>query len=668
MRRFFQRPLGSPASLAGADLKLLRAFAGLGAAVVLAFHIANRIVRPESIDPLAARLVLTGGFLLALSLSYGGQRLRNLFGPLLWTVALLYCLWMVWLASVNGFGQEWLTSLLMLVVACGVSLPLARHQALFSVAVVAVLSGAVVLAEPGLEARILALGQLALFAVFTLFVARLRDERFNRVERLSLVARQTHAAVLLLDAKGHPEWLNNDARELLGQWPEALRDPEGAADLPEREEERLRLFRGRLALAQPFREEVRLTGRDGQLRWLDLDVTPVSRPGRRGPVTGYVVVGRDVTDQKEAEKELRRSEGRYRRLVERSPMPIIALQGERVLYANRAAARLLRVSAPSLLSGRNFLNQVVEEERREAKAWLDEAVESSGGSREMALDRLDGGGRVEVLAQASSVVFTGQEVLQLVLGDLTERKQVERAKDEFVSTVNHELRTPLTSLRGSLGLLDAGLFEQGGEKARMLVGLALRNTERLTLLINDLLDMQKIEAGKADFRMEVVDLAELVKAAVESNQLFADRFDVTFRLVHTLPEAKVYADPNRLAQVLSNLLSNAAKFSPQGTSVDVFVERKDSSIRVTVMDHGPGVPVSFREHLFRKFSRSEPARTNQVPGTGLGLAISRAIIEQHGGRIDLDDAYQDGASFYFWLPELEPDLPARRETRPSALS
>jgi PAS domain S-box-containing protein len=653
MRRFFQKHLNPLVAPSARDLGALRILAVAGALVIVAFHIANRVGTPGSYDPLAVRMVLAASLLVALALSYTVASFRRHFATFLLLVGLLYCLWMVVLTYRNEFGREWMLSTLVLVIGCLLTFPRVRHQLAFSVTVVTFLTAAYAVAEPQAVNQALAAARLLFFAAFVIFSSWLRDRQINRLERLSMVARQTHAAVLLLDPSGRPEWSNGEARELMGHWAEALEDKKGTGPLGEEEAERLRVFRGRLALAQPFRQEVRLTNKEGQGRWVDLDVTPITRPGSK-QVTGHVVVGRDVTDQKEAEKELRRSEGRYRRLVERSPMPIIALQGERILYANRAAARLLRVAAPSLLSGRNLLTQVSKEDRRETQRWLERVrLEEGGSSRELALDRLDGGGQVEVLVQASSVVFAGQEVLQLVLSDLTERKQVERAKDDFVSTVNHELRTPLTSLRGSLGLLDAGLFEQGGEKARMLVDLALRNTERLTLLINDLLDMQKIEAGKADFRMEIVDLTEQVRAAVESNQLFADRFDITFRLVREAPGGLVYADPNRLSQVLSNLLSNAAKFSPNGSSVDVFVDRAEGGFRVTVVDQGPGIPASFRDQLFRKFSRSEPARANQIPGTGLGLAISRAIIEQHGGLIDLDHDYQDGAAFYFVLPETD---------------
>ncbi len=650
MIRPFRRHLYELAVSAPGSRQMLRIYAVIGALVVLGYHILSRLTYPEAYDPLAHRLALAGGFLAILVASVVVDRFNKVLALALYAMITVLSLWSVWMAYKNGFSLDRSIALLMLVLGCALTFPRGRHLAVY----LALVAGALTLATIGLESapleRMLAGVQLLIFLTFIFFVARLRDARLTRLERLSLVARHTHAAVLLLDETGRPEWLNQVARRLLGPWEEALRTGDSSL-LAAGEAERLRAFKSRLAAAKPFREEVQLTDLDGRSRWVELDVTAVST-GSRGPVLGHVVVGRDVTERKEAEKELRRSEGRYRRLVERSPMPILTLQNEEILQANRAASRLLRVSAPSLLSGASLVELVAETDRAAVRTFLERIRDEEGGSLDVRFERLDGGGTVEVTMQATSVLHAGQRLVQLVLTDLTERKQIERVKDDFVSTVNHELRTPLTSLRGSLGLLDAGIFEQGGERARMLVGLALRNTERLSLLINDLLDMQKIEAGKADFQLQSTDLGEVVRGAIEANQLFADRFGVTLRLVRALPGARVEVDPNRIGQVLANLLSNAAKFSPEGGVVDVFVDRVAQGLRVTVVDHGPGVPESFQDQLFAKFSRAADPRLRQVPGTGLGLAISRAIVEEHRGIIGLDRNYREGAAFYFVLPEL----------------
>ncbi len=648
------------------DPRLLRVFAAAGACGMLAFHVLTLLAHPGAYDPLWARLGLAAGFVLILLLSYGPLKNRYRLGLAMSSMIGVVCVWYVWSYYESGFDLDRGVSLFLIVLAVAAALPTAQNLVPFLVLIASTLSFTLLTVQETATGAVVILLRLVVFIIFVLLASRSRGRYLTRLERLSQVARHTHAAALLLGTDGKPEWVNEAATELMGPWIESL-EQGGNPLLSEADQDRFDAFLSGLSRAQPFRQEVRLTDLLGGQRWLDLDVTPVLQgPGNR--FSGHVVVGRDVTDQKAGEKELRRSEGRYRRLVERSPMPIIALRDRKVLYANQAAARLLRVTAPSLLAGRQFLDHVVEEDRELAKTWLEQVRDQEAGSRELAMRRLDGRGRVEVLLQASSVVFGGQEMIQLVLSDLTERKQVERAKDEFVSTVNHELRTPLTSLRGSLGLLDAGLFEEGGERARMLIDLALRNTERLTLLINDLLDMQKIEAGRADFRLEILDLTDLVRNAIEANQPFADRFRVGLRLVRSLTGGLVHADPHRLSQVLTNLLSNAAKFSPEGAAVDVYVDRITQGLRVTVVDHGPGVPESFRDQLFRKFSRADHAVTRQIPGTGLGLAISRAIVEEHRGTLNLDRHFQEGAAFFFVLPEAEQALGVAPAQDASSLS
>lgn len=659
MIRSSKHQLSSLSSTSIGDLRSIRIVSVASALIFLGFFIASQAVHPQSYDPLWLRLAFAGGCLAVLAASYLKRQARPNLLPFLYGLMAFACLWSIWIAYRNDFAIDRLIAVVLLCLACGTSFLRTRPQVMFLITMGTAISIAGLASEQGQSQGLLILAHLFTFVIFVFFMAMYRDGHISRLERLSMVARRTHSAVMLLSEKGQPEWMNDGAETLLGGWAEALRE-KSTENLSPEEAERLRTFQGLLAQGAPFRQEVNLQGREGGSRWVDLDVSPISlaSPGRR--TRGYVVIGREITAQKAAEQELRRSEIRYRRLVENSPMPIIALRGVKIFYANRAAAWLLRVAAPSLLTGLRLPDYVVSEDRRSAETWLAEEGREEGGSREFAMNRLDGKGRIDVQVQAITVVFAGQEVLQLVLTDLTERKQVERAKDDFVSTVNHELRTPLTSLRGSLGLLDAGIFEQGGDRARMLVDLALRNTERLTILINDLLDMQKIEAGKADFHMEVIELSELVRSAIENNRLFADRFDISFRFSRTVPGAYVRADPNRIGQVLSNLLSNAAKFSPDGGVVDIFVDRMNEELRVTVVDRGPGVPESFEGELFDKFSRSEDSELRQVAGTGLGLAISRAIVVKHGGSIALDREYKEGAAFYFTLPELGSTASSRK--------
>jgi signal transduction histidine kinase len=235
--------------------------------------------------------------------------------------------------------------------------------------------------------------------------------------------------------------------------------------------------------------------------------------------------------------------------------------------------------------------------------------------------------------------------------DVTELKRVERMKSEFVATVSHELRTPLTSLRGSLGLLVGGALERYPERARSMIQVAARNADRLALLIDDLLDLEKMEAGKMRFEVVPVDLPALIRQCIETNDGLAQRYGVHFRFAPSTDTiVKVNADPYRLQQVLANLLSNAAKFSPQGGDVEIVMKTSEDAVRVEVIDQGSGVPKEFRSRLFEKFSQADSSDARTKGGTGLGLAVCKAIMDALGGAIGHESVASRGATFFFELP------------------
>ena len=238
-----------------------------------------------------------------------------------------------------------------------------------------------------------------------------------------------------------------------------------------------------------------------------------------------------------------------------------------------------------------------------------------------------------------------------VARDIQDQKEVEQMKNDFVSVVSHELRTPLTSIRGSLGLLAGGVAGELPAKARSLVEIAAKNSERLGRLINDILDIEKIESGRMGFRFAPIDLGPLVEQAVESNRAYAEAYGVELRIDGTLPEGRIWADADRVLQVMANLLSNAAKFSPQGGVVAVGVERLEGYLRVAVTDRGKGIPPELRPRLFEKFVQADASSTRQKGGTGLGLSISKAIVERHGGQIGFESEPGVATTFFFELPE-----------------
>ena len=242
--------------------------------------------------------------------------------------------------------------------------------------------------------------------------------------------------------------------------------------------------------------------------------------------------------------------------------------------------------------------------------------------------------------------------------DISERKRAEQFKNEFVSTVSHELRTPLTSIRGSLGLVEAGVAGELPAGAKSLVSIAVKNCERLVGLINEILDMEKIESGKMTIQLSSHELMTLVEQAVEANQGFAVQHGTRIEILARLPDAKVGVDADRLLQVLANLLSNAAKFSPAGEVVGISLFRRGDRLRVEVVDHGPGIPDEFRTRIFEKFSQADGSTTRAKGGSGLGLSISRALVERMGGEIDFLSTPGQGSCFWFELPEIAAQLPS----------
>ena len=254
----------------------------------------------------------------------------------------------------------------------------------------------------------------------------------------------------------------------------------------------------------------------------------------------------------------------------------------------------------------------------------------------------------------TEVKLAGQMLFTCILHDLTKHKQADKLKNEFVSTVSHELRTPLTSIHGGLKMVLAGLAGKiSADKVQGMVELAYRNSERLNLLINDILDIQKIESGGIEFQFEPLDAATLVRRTLEDNRGYAEKFGISYRLIDPVPEGVLTrGDEPRLCQVLANLLSNAAKFSQTGDVVEVRLQQQEAWILFSVTDHGPGIPPEFQSRVFQKFAQADSSDTRQKGGTGLGLSITKALVEGLHGEIGFETQPGVGTTFYFRLPAI----------------
>jgi signal transduction histidine kinase len=235
--------------------------------------------------------------------------------------------------------------------------------------------------------------------------------------------------------------------------------------------------------------------------------------------------------------------------------------------------------------------------------------------------------------------------------DVTAQQEAERMKKEFTSTLSHELRTPLTSIIGSLQLINSGVMGEVDKEVGELTMVAERNGQRLLDLINDILDVEKIESGKLTFVPELTGVNDLVREAIVLNKAFGERFKVRFEARDDGgPERQVRVDRKRLLQVMTNLLSNAAKFSPEGSVVEISTEDAGPNVRIAVHDRGAGIPDAFRTRIFGRFTQADSTATRQKGGSGLGLAICKRLVELMDGQIGFQDRPGGGTSFWFELP------------------
>ena len=261
---------------------------------------------------------------------------------------------------------------------------------------------------------------------------------------------------------------------------------------------------------------------------------------------------------------------------------------------------------------------------------------------------------LEILCELSLTPLVGSEgeTLSVIVhcADITRQEEAERLKKEFTSTLSHELRTPLTSIIGSLQLVNTGVMGEVGPDVLDLTSVAERNAQRLLDLINDILDIEKIESGRFTLDLEPTALGELVGEASILNQGFAERYKVRIETSGLEQPVRVMADRKRLLQVLTNLVSNAAKFSPEGGRVELSMQQNGGSVRVAIDDRGAGIPPEFRSRIFGRFAQADSVYTRKKGGTGLGLAISKRLTELMGGGIGFEDRDGGGTRFYIDLP------------------
>jgi PAS domain S-box-containing protein len=478
-----------------------------------------------------------------------------------------------------------------------------------------------------------------------------------------------HVAIIAVDSNGIVTMLNHGAEKMLGYSEselvgkltlELLMDADELQQLAETLSTPTRRRFGLHAMMEHTREhgslrrQCLLVGKQDQRVHVDL-VLSATR-GDDNNVNGFLVTAVDVSERMRASEALSRMNERFQLATHSAGMGIWDwdVVADTLVWDERTKEIY---GAPSdLTPNMAYLLRIVHPDDVE-RARAEFVAALSGKEQQLRTTfRINRPSGEERVISASGLTLrnpAGRAVRMTgLVWDVTETQRVERMKNEFVATVSHELRTPLTSIRGSLGLVAAGAAGKLPDRALNLVNMALNNCERLTHLINDILDMEKLESDRQRFDVRRMNLAELVTRSLEDNAGFAQSMGVHFTTPEALSDVDVFVDPGRFLQVMANLLSNASKFSPSGAAIEVRARSTQGRVRVSVRDFGKGIPPEFQPRLFQKFSQADSSDSRRLAGTGLGLAISRAIVERLGGNIGFETG-PGGTTFYFDLPDAD---------------
>jgi PAS domain S-box-containing protein len=454
------------------------------------------------------------------------------------------------------------------------------------------------------------------------------------------------------------------AEEVVGRPVELLTPPERAGEA----EEGVRdvLARGEVVHTETVRRR-----KDGTLVDVAFTYSPIRDAS--GEIVGISAIARDIGDRKRAREALAESEAKFRAIVETTEEWVWEIDERGVTtYSNPAVERILGYR-PEELVGQDSLVFVHPEDRKRIAAKLRELSKRREGWSGLVLRWRHADGSYRSLESSATPILDGAGTLRGYRGtdrDVTERirseaereaarrdlaaqnerlRELDKLKDEFIALVSHELRTPLTSIRGYTELLLDGEAGALSDEQHQFLAVVERNSHRLLHLVGDLLFLAQIEAGKLVLEVGALDLAALSSESVEAGRPAAEEKGITLTLA-TGPVPRVTGDRARIGQLLDNLVSNAVKFTPSGGRVDVRVRMARKRAVIEVRDSGIGIPAGERQFLFQRFFRTSTATEQAIQGTGLGLAISKAIVDAHGGAIDVESEEGSGTTFRVTLP------------------
>jgi PAS domain S-box-containing protein len=361
----------------------------------------------------------------------------------------------------------------------------------------------------------------------------------------------------------------------------------------------------------------------------------------------------ELSERKQIEEALRISQMRFAGILDIADDAVISVDGKQTITLfNQGAEKIFGYTAEEAIGQPLDLllpSRFATPHRQHVVDFAGSESEARRmGERREIFGRRKNEEEFPAEASISKLKLKEETIFTVILRDTSDRKIVERMKDEFISIVSHELRTPLTSIHGSLGMLASGLLDTNSETGKRLLEIAVDSTERLIRLINDVLDVERIESGKITMSKHLCQVSDLMSNAANVMRSMAEKFNVT--LLTSPTSATVWADSDRMIQTLTNLLSNAIKFSPPGGTIWLSAKSINGQVEFQVKDQGRGIPADKLETIFERFQQVDATDSRNHDGTGLGLAICRNIIQQHGGKIWVESELGQGSTFYFTLP------------------
>ena len=457
-----------------------------------------------------------------------------------------------------------------------------------------------------------------------------------------LKALNSHSIVSITDEKSRHIFVNDLMVRSTGYSREELLGQPASLLYPETGQATYRMIRATLASGRSWSGETQLKRKDGSLMWTRATIVPqfdaMGRPVRA------ISVRTDITEIKiaDADRNMRQSLHQLRDEVYMFDRDTLRYRymNEQAMETSGWNEDVYSTKTVYDRHGVDFANDFLER----AKPLLDgtthelnHEIEIKGRFKEVNLQLIESAG--------------GSARFVAIVRDISERRALEKNKDNFISTVSHELRTPLTSIKGSLGLVLSGAAGELNEKARQMLDIAHRNTNRLVLIINDILDLEKITAGRMEFHFEEMDMRDLISDAVHANEPYAERLGVKLECHGMDKPVKGYCDSDRIFQVMNNLLSNAAKFSERGGKVIVSLSETEDDVTIRVQDFGSGIPPEAQPGIFERFTQADSSDRRAKGGTGLGLNIVKAIVESHDGSVAFNSEVDVGTTFTVTLPK-----------------